>query len=212
MANRNGRVIALLGAECTGKTTLALDVGDALRQAGHRVAVVPEFLREFTQQHGRTPGRDEQASIAHEQHRRIEHAAADHELVLADTTALTIAVYSDFVFGDPTLYAEALRRQSSFDLTLLMAVDLPWQADGLQRDGAHVRDPVDRRLRQALAQAGLAYAVICGSGAARRGHALTCIRQSLGLAAPRTTAAPRWRGVCERCGDPQCERRLLARC
>ena len=62
-----------------------------------------------------------------------------------------IAVYSDFVFGDTSLYESALAAQRRCDLTLLTALDLPWQADGLQRDGAHVREPVDALLRAALA-------------------------------------------------------------
>ena len=47
-----------------------------------------------------------------------------------------IAVYSDLVFGDRSLYAAAEAAQRRYDLTLLTALDLPWQADGLQRDGA----------------------------------------------------------------------------
>ena len=54
-----------------------------------------------------------------------------------------IAVYSDFVFADASLYASALAAQRRCDLTLVTALDLPWRADGLQRDGAHVRAPVD---------------------------------------------------------------------
>ena len=67
-------VIALLGAESTGKTTLAQALGHALAEAGRSVAVVPEYLREFCDRHARTPRADEQALIAAEQTRRIEDA------------------------------------------------------------------------------------------------------------------------------------------
>ncbi len=63
-----------------------------------------------------------------------------------------IAVYSDLVFADAGLYASALAAQRRYDLTLVTALDLPWRADGLQRDGAHVRAPVDALLRAALAR------------------------------------------------------------
>ena len=53
------------------------------------------------------PRRDEQAALAAEQSRRIEAAAAAHDIVIADTTALMIAVYSEQVFGDRSLYAAA---------------------------------------------------------------------------------------------------------
>ena len=48
-------VIGLLGAESTGKTTLAAELGRALAAGGRRVAVVPEYLREFCDRSGRTP-------------------------------------------------------------------------------------------------------------------------------------------------------------
>jgi nicotinamide riboside kinase len=98
-----------------------------------------------------------------------------------------IAVYSDFVFGDASLYAGALAAQGRCDLTLVTALDLPWQPDGLQRDGAHVRAPVDGLLRSALAGAGIAFATIAGVGADRSTAALAAIDAAL---AKRSRAAP----------------------
>ena len=171
-------VIALLGAESTGKTTLAQALGHALAEAGRSVAVVPEYLREFCDRHARTPRADEQALIAAEQTRRIEDATRGHAIVIADTTALMIAVYSDQVFGDASLYAEAEAAQRRCDLTLLTALDLPWRADGVQRDGPQVREPVDTRVRAALARTGGAYSVVCGSGSARLDAALACVARA----------------------------------
>jgi nicotinamide riboside kinase len=202
------RVIALLGAESTGKTTLALELGQSLAAEGRRIEVVPETLREFCAREGRTPRIDEQAAIAAEQTRRIAAAASRCDLVLADTTALMTAVYSDIVFGDRTLYGQAQADQRACHLTLLTALDLPWQPDGLQRDGPQVRTPVDTLLRAALFAAGLPFAVVGGQGPARLASALQAVQHSLGE--PATAPAPRWQAVCERCGDPDCERHSLA--
>jgi len=198
-------VVGLLGAESTGKTTLAEQLGAALRATDWRVAVVQEHLREFCDLHGRTPRIEEQAGIAAEQTRRIEAAAQTHDIVVADTTALMIAVYSDQVFGDTSLYAAALRDHARCDLTLLTALDLPWQADGLQRDGPQVRAPVDARVRRALASAGLDCAVVFGQGDVRLANALAALDRARRPPAPAT----RWRWVCERCGDADCERHRL---
>jgi nicotinamide riboside kinase len=201
-------VVALLGAESTGKTTLAQALAAALRAEGRQVALVPEYLREFCDTHARTPRADEQRQIADEQMRRIARAADTHELVIADTTALMIAVYSDTVFGDTSLYprAEAAHR-AACDLTLLTALDLPWQADGLQRDGPQVREPVDTLVRASLARGGIDFAIVAGTGEARHRAALGGVRHAL---TPREARgggdAARWHGVCERCGDPDCER------
>jgi hypothetical protein len=40
-------------------------------------------------------------------------------------------------------------------------------ADGLQRDGPHVREPVDALVRQVLDQGGVPYRVVYGSGSQR---------------------------------------------
>jgi nicotinamide riboside kinase len=207
-------VIALLGAESTGKTTLAQALVSALSTDGRRVALVPEYLREFCESHDRTPRREEQAHIAGEQTRRIELAARTHDLVIADTTALMIAVYSDLVFGDTALYAgaEAAHRETC-DLTLLTALDLPWLADGLQRDGPHVREPVDRLVRAALARSGTGYSVVFGHGEARVRAALESVQHaSLPPIAADELEQARWHWHCERCSDPACEHRIrLAR-
>ena len=168
-------VVVLLGAESTGKTTLAQELAVVLAARGTRVARVDEFLREFCSLHDRTPRNAEQAGIAAEQTARIDGAAATTDVVIADTSALMIAVYSEIVFGDTSLNASALAAHRRADLTLLMALDVPWQDDGLQRDGPHVRAPVDALIRASLDGAGVAFTTIDGLGPARLAAALRAI-------------------------------------
>jgi nicotinamide riboside kinase len=200
-------VIALVGAESTGKTSLARALRDALDDGTHTVACVGEYLREFCAARGRTPHCEEQRHIADTQTLRIAAAARLHDIVIADTTALTIAVYSEQVFGDTGLYARAEIEHAACDMTLLGALDLPWQADGHQRDGPHMREPVDALLRAALARTGVAYSVVAGLGPARLESALACVQRAMNPPSPHA----RWQWVCERCGDGACERHSLPR-
>ena len=202
-------IVALLGAESTGKTTLAHELGAALSALGRRTAVVPEYLREFCAQHQRTPRQDEQRAIAAEQTRRIDAAAHTHDIVVTDTTALMIAVYSDHVFGDTRLYAAALDDHARCDVTLLTALDLPWLPDGLQRDGPHVRAPVDALVRAALARAGLPWSVVFGEGAQRTQAALAAVLRALAQPPAPAEGAAHWHWLCDRCGDADCERHPL---
>ena len=208
-----GQVIALLGAESTGKTSLSLALAKALTLRGRQVTVVPEVLRHWCDQHGRTPKADEQQAIAQAQSEAIEEAAAVSEVVIADTTALMTAVYSHLLFGDMGLYAPAIQAQRSVALTLLTGLDLPWVADGLQRDGAHVRGPVDAAVREVLLREGLPHAVIYGQGEHRVKQALAAVDACLlRVNVPRNTApGPRWRWICERCDDGDCEQHWLPR-
>ncbi|MGE5453285.1 MAG: AAA family ATPase [Acidobacteriota bacterium] len=206
-------VVGLLGAESTGKTTLALQLAAQLQARGLRVAVVPEVLREFCDRHGRTPDAHEQADLAREQSRRIEQARAEYSLVIADTTALMIAIYSDYIFSDRSLYADALAAHQTIDLTLLTAVDLPWIADGVQRDGEHVRAPVDALIRHTLRHAGVSHSVVQGEGDARLQSALSVVDHALVVAQARAAGLARkpWRWMCEKCDDGDCEQHWLPR-
>ncbi|MEO6896572.1 MAG: ATP-binding protein [Caldimonas sp.] len=168
-------VVVLLGAESTGKTTLAHGLAQCLAARGERVVRVDEVLREFCDAHGRTPRRDEQAGIAAQQTARIDAAAAAADIVVADTSALMIAIYSEIVFADTHLYASALAAQRQARLTLLTALDLPWREDGLQRDGPHVRAPVDALIRSSLAGAGIAFTTVEGHGPSRLDAALRAV-------------------------------------
>lgn len=215
-ARAAGLKIALLGAESTGKTRLAGELGVRLRATGCTVAVVPEVLREWCEREQRTPRPEEQLPIAQEQERRVDLAAASADIVIADTTALMVAIYSAMLFEDGSLYRFALERQRGYDATLLTGLDLPWVADGLQRDGPHVREPVDALVRAALAKAGLSYRVVYGQHEERLAHALAAIAPVTARAgATRTAAAapaPRaaaWRWACDTCGDADCEHRLF---
>jgi nicotinamide riboside kinase len=216
-------VIGIVGAECTGKSTLAQQL--AARLAGEAAlpcVAVPEVLREWCDRTGRTPRVEEQAPILAEQRRRIESAAERHAVVVADTTPLMTAVYSRLVFADRSLDEPAARwHVKTVDLTLVTALDLPWQPDGHQRDGEQVREPVDAMLQELLAAHRIAWSRIGGSGDARLEAALDAVAPRLreraapgsGLftrLAARDAAQPAWRWVCESCDEPDCEHRLRA--
>ena len=215
-------VIAVLGAESSGKTTLAAALARRLgEETGLRCTWVPEWLRDWCVRTGRTPRIDEQAAIARTQHRHIETAAASHDVVVCDTTALMTAVYSRMVFGDASLEAEALAlHRRDVGMTLLTALDLPWVADGLQRDGAHVREPVDDLLRGLLHAQRLPWVLVSGQGEARVEAALDATAPLLRSRGPpraglftrlqqrnASPAARTW--LCETCDVPECEHASL---
>jgi nicotinamide riboside kinase len=212
--------IAIVGAESTGKSTLALQLSQALAEAtGLRCTTVPEWLRSWCEREGRTPRAEEQAGIAAEQHARIEAAAAAHDIVVCDTTALMTAVYSRLLFGDRSLEPLAALHHLRIPLTLLTALDLPWVPDGLQRDGPQVREPVDALVRELLIGHGMRWALVSGGGTARLQSALDAVAPLLrARPAPRRglftrldernaePAARTW--SCEFCDDPGCEHAL----
>nr|WP_316639301.1 ATP-binding protein [uncultured Roseateles sp.] len=220
MSSAKPLLIAIVGAESTGKTQLSLALREALIEStGLRCAVVPEYLRTWCETEGRTPRPHEQATIAEHQITLIDGAAATHDLVLCDTTPLMTAVYSELLFQDRSLHALGQAFHLRCDLTLLTALDIPWVADGLQRDGPHVRGPVDAAVRKALLDASLGWSVVAGTGALRVEAALNAITPLLlkrqapraGLLTrlnERQASFPEQRWLCD-CDVPECEHASL---
>jgi nicotinamide riboside kinase len=209
------RRIALLGAESTGKTTLSRELAAHLRGLGPRAVAVPEVLRAWCTSAGREPRPEEQLAIAREQEARVDAAAGEADVVIADTSALMVAIYAGMLFEDGELLRFALQRQRGYDATLVTGLDLPWVADGLQRDAAHPREPVDALVRALLQRAGVAFQVVYGQGPQRLQSALAALDAAgvlpAGAFARNTGETQRWTWACEKCSDPDCEHRLFAR-
>ncbi len=223
MEATRGIVIAIVGAESTGKSTLAQALAQRIADETRLTCTqVDEYLRAWCEQMGRTPRIDEQRAIAQAQQDRIGQAAATHDVVVADTTAAMIAVYSRFVFNDRSLDAWAAAEHArSVQHTLVAALDLPWVADGLQREGEHVRAPIDAMLRELLATYGIGWSLVSGSGPARVDNALSAVTPLLRRRAPpgsglltrlaqADASQPAWQWVCEKCDLPDCEHALRA--
>ena len=213
-------VIAIVGAESTGKTSLARALAEQIATlTGLRCIAVPELLRLWCERESRTPRPDEQAGIAASQTAAIDAAAQSHDVVLCDTTALMTAIYSEYIFGDRSLIVagQAFHRRCS--LTLLTALDIAWEADGLQREGPHVRPPIDALIRQALLEGGVGWSLVSGLGQARVDAALDAITPLLPDAprpglftrlADRQAAQAEWRWPCD-CDVPECEHAVMRR-
>lgn len=161
------RRIAVVGAECVGKTALCEAL--AARLPG---LWIPEYLREFCVAHGRPPRRDEQAQILATQIER-EAAAVDEAArtgigwVLCDSAPVITALCSVHYFDDRSLLAPGLAHHRNYAATLLLLPDLAWVADGIQRDGPQVRALVHEALVALLSGAGIAAHPIGGSGSER---------------------------------------------
>jgi NadR type nicotinamide-nucleotide adenylyltransferase len=160
--------VAILGAESTGKSTLT-----AALAAHYGALWVPEYLREFVETEGRVPREDDQPGIARTQLAREDALAAKAQeegrrLLFCDTTPLMTAVYSRIYWGRvqaPELLA--LEAAHDYALTFVAAPDLPWVADGLQRDSDAVRQRVHACLLEVLAGRGIAWTLLTGDLAQR---------------------------------------------
>jgi nicotinamide riboside kinase len=188
--------IAILGAESSGKSTLAQQLAQAngLKAKGTTV-LIAEPLRQWCADQKRTPSASEQVALMATHIQQCDRAMspasnqdpqpqtdagtkaqaqglAHTDLLICDTTALQTAAYQFYYFGETGLDCDAIAHHQRFDFTLLMGLDLPWVADPGQRSGPASQAPVDQRLRYLLDAAKCPYAVIYGTGDQRLAMAM----------------------------------------
>ncbi|PUE30518.1 AAA family ATPase [Limnohabitans sp. Jir72] len=215
----NGLRIAIVGAGRTGKSWLTQSLAEVIRLRGDAAYTVDEVLRAWCDREGRTPEPLEQLGIAQAQAMALEQAVQQdaQAWVISDTTPIMTAVYSHMLFADESLYPMALAHQKHYDITLVTGLDLPWVADALPRDGAHVSGPVDTLVRHALERSGIHYRVVYGQGPQRLNNALLALglqgedEQARQLREQAQFAINQGRTTwqCNECSDPECEHKLF---
>jgi len=164
--------IAVLGAECTGKSQLCHALAQILPGL-----VLAEVLREWVSGAGRTPNPEEQWQVFERQQQAERHAILEsertgHRWVLCDSAPLMTAIYSLHYFADDRLLAPALAHHAGYALTLVCADDLPWMPDPGQRDGECVRLAVQARLHEIVRQHYPQAVAVSGLGPQRLKRAL----------------------------------------
>lgn len=151
--------VAILGAESSGKSTLA-----AALATHYDTLWVPEYLREFVETAGRVPEETDQFAIARTQMEREDAAAAKaSRFLFCDTTPMMTALYSRWYWGRVDTQLALLERRHDYAFTLVTAPDSPWEADGLQRESEQVRQAVHEQVLQMLDERAISYMLVTGS-------------------------------------------------
>jgi NadR type nicotinamide-nucleotide adenylyltransferase len=154
--------VVLTGSESSGKTELALRLGE------HFAApVAAEFVRAFSAQRGGKLDFTDHGPIARGQIELEDAAIAKaRDLVFLDTDLVSTVVYCEHYFGRSPEWIEQEARARAGDLYLLLKPDTPWVADGV-RDRGERREEMHESFRGKLEALGLTYAEIGGDRATR---------------------------------------------
>lgn len=167
--------IVLTGSECTGKSTLAEQLG-----LHYKVETVPEYLREYFEQKNGSLSIEDTIPIAKgqlEAERLIE--SKGYNPLINDTDALSSVIYARHYFGRCPEFIEEILNNRHCDLYILCGTDIKWQADG-QRDRPEQREYMQGLFRNELITRKLNFIEITGSADQRFDIAVKAIDSLLG--------------------------------
>jgi HTH-type transcriptional repressor of NAD biosynthesis genes len=194
--------VVLVGAESTGKTTLAAELAQRLRSRGGALGLtrwVPEHGRDATIDKlararvaaalaGRRSPQIEDLvwnaadflAIATEQTRRENEAARiGGPVLVCDTDAFATGIWHERYCGSRHDGVEALADATTHHLYLVTHPgDVPFSQDGV-RDGEKIRGWMTDRFLERLRETGRSHVVIRGPRATRRRAAMASIRKLL---------------------------------
>jgi HTH-type transcriptional regulator, transcriptional repressor of NAD biosynthesis genes len=165
------RRIVLIGAESTGKTTLARLLAERFQTCW-----VPEYGREHWERkvHGLAMdgplpswSHEEFVHIATEQQARENLAAKTaNRVLICDTNAFATGTWHERYYGSRSLAVDAIGREAKADLYLLTASDVPFVQDGF-RDGEHIRHWMHERFLDQLSHGSVRWELLSGNHAQR---------------------------------------------
>ena len=170
------RLVAVVGPESTGKTTLALELA-----AAFDVPCLAEYAREYLEERLERTGdasydEEDLATIAHEHMRReADFVRSAGRGGVIDTDLIVMLIWWNERFGAaPRWLHNGIARQPK-RLHLLCRPDLPWRADPL-RESEHDRERLFEVYRSLLTNLHLPFAIVTGQGRARLESAHAAVR------------------------------------
>ena len=168
--------IAIVGPESTGKSTMS-----AYLAKHYNTVWVPEYAREYCEKLIQPPTFQDEINMFHGQLAlEKELLSKANGILICDTTFITVKIWSDQMFGrSPQEVLNELPKHT-YDLYLLLNIDLPWQDDPL-RDFPTMREHFMNVWHKELDAINANYVLISGTGEERYQNAIAAIDAFIAL-------------------------------
>jgi NadR type nicotinamide-nucleotide adenylyltransferase len=160
--------ICIVGAESTGKTTLAVQLAEH-----YQTKWVPEYGREYCAEKWKDGvitdswTTEEFIEIANEQCRREDALAREaNKVLICDTDPFATTIWHERYLHRRSQEVESIAKSRKYGLYILTGDEIPFVQDGL-RDGEHIRHWMHNRFVEALNETGRNWVLISGTTSER---------------------------------------------
>ena len=165
------KIIAITGAESTGKSTLAKALA-----THYNVPFVPEFARSYVEQLHRSYTYDDVILIAQKQVEQYKEMVLQQPpLIILDTWLLITKIWLDVVYGKVPAWIEETIKETRIDTFLVCDTDLPWVPDNVRENGGTDREKLQKTYIQELQNYQFSYHLIKGDYEERKNAAVQVI-------------------------------------
>jgi NadR type nicotinamide-nucleotide adenylyltransferase len=160
--NKLNRIV-ITGPECTGKTTLAMQLA-----SHYHTIFIPEYARTYVEDLCRPYEYNDIVRIAEMQKKQHDELkSSGKNLVFLDTYLIITKLWFNIVYGKCPEWIDNELSAHTIDLYLLCNTDIPWVADSVRENGGEMREKLFAMYKNELISSNQNYRIISGQGQQR---------------------------------------------
>lgn len=167
------KIIAITGAESTGKSTLAQSLSDH-----YGVPFAHEYARTYVEKLNRQYTYNDVELIAKKQCEQLDGLLySGHKIIILDTWLIITKIWFQVVFKNVPNWIDKTIKETHIDLFLVCETDLPWINDKVRENGGTAREDLQTAYINELEKYNFDYKIISGKNSERLQKALDYIAE-----------------------------------
>ncbi len=156
--NNRTKIIAITGAESTGKSTLSKALSEYFD-----IPFIPEYARDYILTLNRNYDSRDIELIARKQIEQFYEAVqSDHKIVILDTWLIITKIWFEVVFNSIPEWIDDAIKSHPIDIFLVCDTDLPWIQDNVRENGGEMREKLQKRYIREIRQINGNYEIVSG--------------------------------------------------
>jgi nicotinamide riboside kinase len=154
---KRAKAVAIVGAPCSGKSTLASQTNSLLKTKGLNSVFIEEYVVEYIAEYGIPDTMEQQMVIFDEQHRKERMFADSRDFVICDSASFLSYIYGRRYFDNPLsnralaslshLHKKVLKSLEYWDYIFYIPLLEQHVMDGVRYDDREASEKLDRMIK-----------------------------------------------------------------